>query len=204
MSDFTHIFKVVVVGQAGVGKSCLLTRYVEAIFPEEHYSTIGVEYKIKTLKIDGNWVKLQMWDTAGQERFQSLALSYFKGAQAAMLVFALDDPRSFERLSHWIDIADERRVEYKFLVGNKCDIQPHAVTKELTDAFLSERKDIKYMEVSAKTGQSVDDAFMKMAIELLQRMHQVVQDRDKDLVNLEFRVNECEARTGNKCCGGTG
>ncbi len=209
MSDFTHIFKVVVVGQAGVGKTCLLTRYVDSIFPEEHFSTIGVEFKIKTLQIEGKLVKLQMWDTAGQERFQSLAIQYFRGAHAAMLVFALDDPRTFERLAHWIDIARENNVEYMFLVGNKCDLTPHAVAEESITAFLDARKDITYIEVSAKTGQSVDEAFMKMAVELLHRMKQREQKKDKDLVHLRssddgFRMNECEARTGNKCCGGTG
>ena len=204
MSDFTHIFKIVVVGQAGVGKTSLLYRYVDSMFPEEHYSTIGVEHKIKTLQIDGKLVKLQMWDTAGQERFHSLAVTYFRGAQAAMLVFALDDAKSFEKLSVWLDIADEKQIDYKILVGNKCDIQPPQVSEELIRAFLDTRKDIHYVEVSAKTGQSVDNAFVKMAEDLLKRMHQKNQERDKDMVNLRISVNECEARTGNKCCGGTG
>ncbi len=81
------------------------------------------------------------------------------------------------------------------------------VSDELLVAFLNEHKDIKYVQVSAKTGQSVDDAFMKMAEELMHRMHQKQQQRDKDLVNLhsgEIGINECEARTGNGCCGGTG
>jgi len=207
MSDFTHIFKVVVVGQAGVGKTSLLTRYVDSMFPDEHYSTIGVEHKIKTLQIDGKLVKLQMWDTAGQERFHSLALNYFRGAQAAMLVFSLDDPKSFEKLTYWIDISNERNVTYKFLVGNKCDIEPQLVSDELIRAFLNEHKDIRYVEVSAKTGQAVDDAFMSMAQELMKRMSAQRQKGDKDFVHLEggeLRINECEARTGNRCCGGTG
>ena len=89
-------------------------------------------------------------------------------------------------------------------MGNKCDIQPPQVSEELIRAFLDTRKDIHYVEVSAKTGQSVDNAFVKMAEDLLKRMHQKNQERDKDMVNLRISVNECEARTGNKCCGGTG
>ncbi len=208
MSDFTNIFKVVVVGQAGVGKTSLLTRYVDSVFPEEHYSTIGVDHKIKTLQIDGKLVKLQMWDTAGQERFHSLSINYFRGAQAAMLVFSLDDIRTFEKLSHWIDLADEKKIGYKILVGNKCDIHcsdsPNAVSSEIIQAFIEARKDIKYVEVSAKTGQSVDEAFLAMATELMHRMHWSQSRQDKNLVQLEFAVNECEARTGNRCCGGTG
>lgn len=206
LMDFDHIFKVVIVGQANVGKTSLLSRYVDSTFPEEHYSTIGVEHKVKTLQIDGKLVKLQMWDTAGQERFQSLAVNYFRGAQAAMLVFALDDCKSFQKLSSWIDIADEKQIGYKILVGNKCDLEPKAVSIEIIRAFLDERRDIRYVEVSAKTGQSVDDAFITMASELLKRM-QRQQEIDKDLVKLEERqigVNECESRTGNRCCGGTG
>jgi len=206
MENIDYIFKIVIVGQSGVGKTSILLRYTDLKYPESHVPTIGVEFKIKHLQINEKRVKLQMWDTAGQERFHSLATSYFKGAHAAVFVFALDDIGSFSKLNYWIELVDEKKIEHKFLVGNKCDIGHRDVTDELIKGFLQNRPDITYMEVSAKTGVQIDDAFMKLATELLEKAMLRRQEVDKDVIQVEeqLHVNECESRTGNWCCGGTG
>jgi small GTP-binding protein len=204
MNDpYDHLFKVIVAGCSGVGKTSILNRYVESIFPEGHFTTIGVDFKIKTITVYVNGVpkqvKLQLWDTAGQERFQAISASYFRGTHGIFLVFSLSDLKSFEKLDAWMQMAEDHKIEHRVILGNKADTAPHVVSEETVRARYA---GTTYLEVSAKTGQSINEVFTLLANRLTE---QAILNNDKgetDKVNLERPAPEI--RTGNRCCGGTG
>lgn len=204
--DYDHLFKVLVVGHSGVGKTSLLHRYTDRTFSEAHYTTIGVDYKLKTISLEIRGIpkvlKLQMWDTAGQERFNSITLNYFRGAHGVMLVFALDDMDSFQRLGYWMDMVEQQHVEFKYLIGNKCDLPGSVVTDEMVKAFCENYPGMTYIKTSAKTGQRVESAFLDMTTQLAERMIDM-ENRDKPTLNLHRQTTK-EESTSTKCCGGTG
>ena len=101
-SEYDYLFKILVIGDSGVGKSSMLSQFTDNIFSACFISTIGVDFKIKTVEIDDKVVKLQIWDTAGQDRFREPALSYYRGAVGIILVYDVSDPQSFQNLDYWI------------------------------------------------------------------------------------------------------
>ena len=115
--------KLLMIGDSGVGKTCLLLRYANDSFSPTFITTIGIDFKIKTVPIDNHVVKLQIWDTAGQERFRTITTSYFRGAQGILLVYDVTDRGSFENISNWVgQIEQHADINVtKVLVGNKCD-----------------------------------------------------------------------------------
>lgn len=118
------IFKTVIIGDSGVGKSNLLSRYINNNFSHDLKATVGVEFGAKKLKIDGKTVKAQIWDTAGQERYRSITNAYYKGAKGALLVFDLTNIESFNSIDKWYsELKREGDINiYVILVGNKCDL----------------------------------------------------------------------------------
>jgi len=210
--DYDFLFKVLIIGQTGVGKTALLNRYVDDEFYERTFSTIGVDYKLKSLEVlikeVPKQVKLQLWDTAGQERFHAITTSYFRGAHGVMLVFALNDLLSFERLQYWMDIVDDQHVEYKILIGNKSDIVPRTVTSEMISNFCKGHSGLKYMETSAKTGNCVEETFKEMASTLAEKMNdfRVMNEGKMPLPKIVKAQKDEEEEEGGKtrCCGGTG
>lgn len=203
MNDYDLIFKVIVIGQSAVGKSSLMNRYVENMYVSEHVTTIGVDFRIKTIDIANKRVKLQIWDTAGQERFHSISVSYFRGANACMIVFALDDLRSFERVTYWMDLVEEQRIPYTILIGNKCDVDNPVVTDAMVAEFLTSHPNIRYLPTSAKTGQRVEEAFLDVVKTLVGR--ETMEANKERMIQLQDKQPEPSGTGGGgKCCGGTG
>ena len=102
MADYDYLFKMVLVGNSSVGKTCLFLQYSDSVFNESFMPTIGVDFRIKTLELDNSFIKMQIWDTAGQERFKTITSSYYKGAHGLILVFDLTDRQSFLDLDNWL------------------------------------------------------------------------------------------------------
>src|SRR5271154_3229460 len=120
--EYDYIMKLIIVGDSGVGKSTLLKMYCDHEFSESYISTIGVDFKIKTIQVNDKLIKLQIWDTAGQERFRSITNSYYNGTHAIMLVFDLTDVNSFNRLPKWLEEIDKYmtgKTHKIILIGNK-------------------------------------------------------------------------------------
>jgi len=167
-ADYDHLFKLLLIGDSGVGKSCLLLRFTDDTYTESYISTIGVDFKIRTIELDGKKIKLQIWDTAGQERFRTITSSYYRGAHGIIVVYDVTDMESFNNVKQWLNEIDRYACENvnKLLVGNKCDlVQKKAVQFEAAKAF-ADQLDIPFLETSAKNATNVEKAFLTMAAEI--------------------------------------
>ncbi|CAL2049867.1 unnamed protein product [Caenorhabditis brenneri] len=160
--------KVMLLGDSCTGKTCLLIRYKDGAFLNNNFiSTVGIDYRNKLITMGDKKVKLQIWDTAGQERFRSVTTSYYRDADALLLVYDIANRASFENCRNWLSQIQEHGKEavQVTLVGNKCDL-PRAVAAE-EGKRLAEAYSIPFMETSAKTGQNVDRAFLGLAERML-------------------------------------
>ena len=132
--EVDRTYKLVIVGNSGVGKSCILLQFSDGIFREEELATIGVDFKIKTVELDGMILKLQIWDTAGQERFSTITSSYYRGAHGIIVVYDVTNKESFEKVSTWMQQVSENAPKgvVSVLVGNKTDLtNKRVVTKQV-------------------------------------------------------------------------
>ena len=170
--EYDFLFKLLLIGDSGVGKSCLLLRFADDTYTESYISTIGVDFKIRTVELDGKTIKLQIWDTAGQERFRTISSSYYRGAHGIIVVYDVTDAVSFNNVKQWLHELDRYANENvnKLLVGNKSDLaNKRAVTyeqgKELADSL-----NIEFLETSAKNSTNVEKAFMAMSANIKQRL----------------------------------
>lgn len=160
------LFKAIIIGDAGVGKSCILHRAVTNEFKDEYEVTIGAEFSSLIVKIQGKTVKLQVWDTAGQENFRSMIRVFYKGSHAAFLVYDLTKRESFEKLTDWVsDVKENALPEVKImLVGNRKDEEKNREVQEITaKEFMQKCQLVGFKETSAKTGEGVLDMFVEIA-----------------------------------------
>ncbi|XP_038992282.1 ras-related protein RABD2a-like isoform X2 [Hibiscus syriacus] len=123
-AEYDYLFKLLLIGDSGVGKSCLLLRFSDDSYLESYISTIGVDFKIRTVEQDGKTLKLQIWDTAGQERFRTITSSYYRGAHGIIIVYDVTDQASFHNVKQWLNEINRYASGNvnKLLVGNKCDL----------------------------------------------------------------------------------
>lgn len=124
--EYEYLVKLLLIGDSGVGKSCLLLRFSDDSFTTSFITTIGIDFKIRTIELDGKRVKLQIWDTAGQERFRTITTAYYRGAMGILLVYDVTDKATFENIRNWIkniELHASNNVN-KMLIGNKADMDP--------------------------------------------------------------------------------
>ena len=163
MRNFDFSVKTIVVGDSGVGKTCLLLRFIRDAFDESSQPTLGVEFMTKIVQTERHRIELQLWDTAGQELFRSVTRGYYRGSAGAFLVFDLTQRSSFENIARWLhDITEVARKDVvKILIGNKSDLEEiREITKEEAEEF-ARANDMTYFETSAKTGENVANAINK-------------------------------------------
>eukprot|EP00418_Pyrodinium_bahamense_P090029 CAMPEP_0179046918 /NCGR_PEP_ID=MMETSP0796-20121207/18933_1 /TAXON_ID=73915 /ORGANISM="Pyrodinium bahamense, Strain pbaha01" /LENGTH=235 /DNA_ID=CAMNT_0020743355 /DNA_START=63 /DNA_END=765 /DNA_ORIENTATION=+ len=170
--EYDYLFKLLLIGDSGVGKSCLLLRFADDTYTESFISTIGVDFKIRTLEQDGKRMKLQIWDTAGQERFRTITSSYYRGAQGIIIVYDVTDKESFNNVKTWTQEIEKYAADgvNKLLVGNKCDLSSKKVVSYDEAKELADSLGIQFMETSAKNSHNVEQAFQAMAREIKQRV----------------------------------
>ncbi|KAI8028230.1 Ras-related protein RABA2a [Camellia lanceoleosa] len=166
--EYDYLFKVVLIGDSGVGKSNLLSRFTRNEFCLESKSTIGVEFATRTLQVEGRTVKAQIWDTAGQERYRAITSAYYRGALGALLVYDVTKPTTFENVSRWLkelrDHADANIVI--MLIGNKTDLKHlRAVATEDAQGF-AEKEGLSFIETSALEAINVEKAFQTILSEI--------------------------------------
>lgn len=167
--DYDYLFKLVLIGDSGVGKSCLLLRFADDNFTDSYISTIGVDFRFRTVTIDSKVVKLQIWDTAGQERFRTITSAYYRGADGIIMVYDVTSAESFDHVEEWLSEVDRYANEntVKLLVGNKADLVEKREVSEETAQRFADKLNISFLETSAKTATNVEAAFLTMAKELI-------------------------------------
>ena len=170
-SEPTMTFKILTIGESGVGKTCVLRRFVENKFLKNHLATIGIDFKTKTLNINNQEIKLKIWDTAGQERFRNITTQYYKGADGIVLVYDVTDESSYEKIRDWMEqiLSNTQQEEIGLvLLGNKCDMEPRVVTEDMGKKMAEELK-ISYYETSALTGQGIKEAFEELTMDIMKK-----------------------------------
>jgi len=163
--SYAYLFKYIIIGDTGVGKSCLLLQFTDKRFQPVHDLTIGVEFGARMVTIDNKQVKLQIWDTAGQESFRSITRSYYRGAAGALLVYDITRRDTFKHLSRWLEEARQHSQSNMviMLIGNKNDLEHRrAVSTEEGKAF-ADANGLVFMETSAKTAFNVEQSFISTA-----------------------------------------
>lgn len=165
-------YKLLLAGNSGCGKTSLMMRYADGSYRNTFISTIGIDFKIRTVEKDGHKIKLHIWDTAGQERFQTITTSYYRGAQCILLVFSLTDKLTFTSLAkRWLSDINQHSSDEVLLVlvGAKGDDHENrCVGRDEIDAFC-QKTPIKYFETSAKTGEGVNELFDAIVTDLLDK-----------------------------------
>ncbi len=184
-TSYDFIYKCIVVGDGGVGKTALAVRLCKGFFIEDYNMTIDVDFYVKTIEIDDFNIKLQIWDTGGQERFNSIRSIYYRGARGAAIVFDLSNQESFEHIPRWVDEIKRETIGDIpiLLIGNKSDlINSREVTSE--DIYnITRRFNLLYMETSAKTGAEVSKGF-DVLTHLIMDL-QVMQVKDTTVFKIE-------------------
>ncbi|XP_031833648.1 RAS oncogene family member Rab1 [Nomia melanderi] len=170
--EYDYLFKLLLIGDSGVGKSCLLLRFADDTYTESYISTIGVDFKIRTIDLDGKTIKLQIWDTAGQERFRTITSSYYRGAHGIIVVYDSTDQETFNNVKQWLEEIDRYACDNvnKLLVGNKCDLHAKKVVDYTIAKEYADQLGIPFLETSAKNAMNVEQAFMTMAAEIKLRV----------------------------------
>lgn len=163
---------MLLIGNSGVGKSSLLVRFADDVFTENFMPTIGVDFKIKTIDVDGKQIKLQIWDTAGQERFKTITSSYYKGAHGIMVMYDVTDRESFFNIQTWMSEVEKNASDNisRILVGNKCDLEGQRAVSFEEGQELADHYCVRFMETSAKDSKNVDQAFTLMTREVKNRV----------------------------------
>jgi len=166
--EYDYLFKLLLIGDSGVGKSCLLLRFADDTYTASYISTIGVDFKIRTIELEGKTIKLQIWDTAGQERFRTITSSYYRGAHGIIVVYDITDQDTFNNVKQWLQEIDRYASESvnKLLVGNKSDLESKRAVETSVAKEYADQLSIPFLETSAKSSTNVEQAFITMATEI--------------------------------------
>ncbi|KAJ9505171.1 hypothetical protein QJQ45_028074, partial [Haematococcus lacustris] len=207
--SYDYLFKVVLIGDSGVGKSNLLSRFTRNEFCLESKSTIGVEFATRSISVDGKTIKAQIWDTAGQERYRAITSAYYRGAVGALLVYDITKNPTFENVERWLkelrDHADSNIVI--MLVGNKSDLRHlRCVLTEDAQAFC-EKESLSFIETSALESTNVEKAFQQILTEIYHIVSRKVLDNDdrpkigegRDVIVMENSPEDGGSKKGG-CC----
>lgn len=195
--SFDFMFKLLVVGESGVGKTCMLLRFADNSFEENFLSTIGVDFKVKQIVVDEKKVKLQIWDSAGQERFKNITASYYRNCSAIIIVYDITSKDSFNKVSDWVE--EVRRYVPSaplLLVGNKCDLEDKRQVSQQDGDELAKRLGLIFLETSAKTSYNIEEAFQEMAKQLIKEAPNKPKNEPTP-VNLNAANND---KKKGKCC----
>ncbi|CBI31604.3 unnamed protein product, partial [Vitis vinifera] len=166
--EYDYLFKIVLIGDSGVGKSNILSRFTRNEFCLESKSTIGVEFATRTLQVEGKTVKAQIWDTAGQERYRAITSAYYRGAVGALLVYDITKRQTFENVQRWLrelrDHADSNIVI--MMAGNKSDLNHLRAVSGDDAQILAEKEGLSFLETSALEALNVEKAFQTILLDI--------------------------------------
>ena len=172
--EYNYLFKVVLIGDSGVGKSCLLSRFAWDQFSLDTKSTIGVEFATKTVRIDGQTVKAQLWDTAGQERYRAITTAFYREAVGAIIVYDITKEEYVKNVEKLVqDIRNNTSRDICImLVGNKCDLRKERVVPMETGKLFARNNELSFVETSALDSTNVESAFTSILSEIFHTISQ--------------------------------
>jgi len=199
MSSYDYLVKLLLIGDSGAGKTSLLLRFSDDKFENSLITTIGIDFKIRTLTIDGHKIKVQIWDTAGQERFHTLTTAYYRGAHGILLVYDITSRKTFAHVGLWLSYirkyADKNTA--LILIGNKCDLLNKREVPTSEGELKAEKSDCKFYETSAKTDININKAFSQLVKNCYKNSKSNVETN-----NIEVPLPDIPAvpNSQNKCC----
>ena len=194
-TDSELVYKILLLGDSEVGKSCFLMRYSDNIFVENYITTIGLDYKLKYVQLDsGETIKVQLWDTAGQDRYRTIAKNYYKGSHGILLLYDITKENSFENIREWVQNIREEVYEKAiiFLIGNKIDKKNERKITTEQGQKLAAEYNLPFFEASAKSGENVEEIFKN----LYKKISEVYVDMQKEKGG---KLNS-NAKKKIKCC----
>jgi len=198
----TNVFKILTIGDGGVGKTSILRRYVENKFLKHHLSTIGIDFLSKTLKIKDKEIKLKIWDTAGQERYRQITSHIYKDADGIILVFDVTSEESFNQITDWMEQIKNNVSKEEInliLIGNKCDLADRMVEKERGEE-MAKNLNIKYFETSALTGQGINEAFEELAKQIFRNKNPNENISRNISISYDKSEDALKKKKGKGCC----
>ncbi len=190
-------YKVLLLGNSYVGKTCILLRFSEDKYNDDYEVTIGLNYKIKTLNINDNQIKMQIWDTSGEEKFKAIAKNFYRGAHGVLLIYDICEKNSFLDVKSWIEQIIENTDNddvVMILCGNKCDMEKERQISKKEGENLANSYKIPFFECSAKDNINIDEIFNTMA----QNIYLKVGNRYT--ISVKLNSNNFKKKLG-KCCG---
>ena len=191
--EYDYLYKILLIGDSGVGKSSILNRFVDNTYLENNMSTIGVDFKIKTIELDGKTIKLQLWDTAGQERFRVITSSYYRGVQGIIIVYDVTNVDTFKNVDFWLSEVQKFASPdvVKILIGNKSDITSKKVIDYTTGCEYANEFNMKFIETSAKNNSNIEDVFNKLSVDIKNNTNiQPIRNDNKVLLNNTVNINQ--------------
>ncbi|KAH8741900.1 rab1a protein [Cryptosporidium ryanae] len=189
--EYDYLFKLVLIGDSGVGKSCLLLRFADDSFTDSYITTIGVDFRFRTIKIGDKVIKLQIWDTAGQERFRTITSAYYRGADGVVLVYDTTSSSSFEHIDDWVTEVNRYTTDStKILVGNKCDLESQKMIDVSKGKKKAQELGIDFMEASAKNSTNVEECFINISRKLLEKKLKSGVSNNKNVMSSNIYLNQ--------------
>ena len=208
ISDFQeehkYLFRVCLLGDAGVGKTSLITRFCDNYFSDNYNNTIGVDFRLATLKYDNIISKIHIWDTAGQERFRSLSVNYMNNSHGFIFIYDITNSESFKNIVNWINLALEKNnhTVINLLVGNKSDLESdRKVSKSEAEALAKEKK-LFFLETSAKKDNNVEKVFYYFLYKMIEyyKTNEYIEDEQMNLIQDNSEEIPTERQSKKNCC----
>ena len=208
ISDFQeehkYLFRVCLLGDAGVGKTSLITRFCDNYFSDNYNNTIGVDFRLATLKYDNIISKIHIWDTAGQERFRSLSVNYMNNSHGFIFIYDITNSESFKNIVNWINLALEKNnhTVINLLVGNKSDLESdRKVSKSEAEALAKEKK-LFFLETSAKKDNNVEKVFYYFLYKMIEyyKTNEYIEDDQMNLIQDNSEEIPTERQSKKNCC----
>ncbi|UJR31897.1 hypothetical protein I4U23_019371 [Adineta vaga] len=191
--EYDHLFKIVIIGDSGVGKTSILQRFATEHFSDDYVATIGVDFHIRTIDIDGKRCKLQVWDTAGQDRFRCVVSTFYRGAHGAMICFDMTDKESFYNVDCWLEALERSQPNDipMLLIGTKCDLQFKRVISYSTAKAYADKRQMTYIETSSKANENIQNCFFDFTRTILIHNNQMkIDDKDGSKSKIKVDLND--------------